>query len=462
MSNLTQNVGILMRVSILTQLISFASYPVFTRLYDPNQFGTYGIVFTAVNFFMPLMGLKLDVAIIQENTIKGRSHLFRAIVTINLFISFLASLFVVIYLNGSVDLSDMYLFLLVFLLLYFFGFYQAHNQLLVSEQKYKDFSNVLMLEKVSITALKILFGLFYGNWIVLFISEIGAKISGIIYQRKVLSYRALIFDQRVINKFDWSRYKNYFTYDLFSDFLDTASNAVPILIFGLYYSKIDVGIFLFVYGLYKVGLKLWGKSISPVFFRTLELASEGDRIKIVETTVNIAVYVIIVTQGILLLIDRGSYVWLFGENWGALYDISFMVCLGLSPILLVKVVSNIFRVYRKQSYLAYLGGFNLILFSSSGFFSAINLEFDNALKVFVATSLIVYLVYIVVALGLVRVPWQSALHRLLRSELIVLVIIYASIDEDILTAWYMKIGLLLLVFYRMYSLVMEWKKMSLQ
>lgn len=456
MANLTQSIGTLLKASIFIQLISFGFYPIFTRLYEPSEFGTYGVVFAAVNLFMPLLSLKLDIAIIQENDIKKREDLFHVILTVNLIISFLASIINVIYLNDAVYFSSIYLFLLSFLFLYIFGFFQANNQLFVSEEKFTLFSRALLLEKISMICLKTLGGLFFGNWLSLYLSEIGAKLSALIYQRKVVGYDVKFLRFSSLKVFSWSSYKKYYTYDLASDFLDSASNSVPILIFGIYYTKESLGVFLFVYTLYKVGLKLWGKSTSPVFFKSLVSTKPEDRAKTAEILIRVTISIVVILQTILLLFERSTYRVVFGNEWGEIYDVAFILCLGLSPILLVKNIGNIFRVYGKQNLLAGLGVLNSASFILSAYISSIWLDFKYTIVVFSIVSYLVYNLYVIIGLGVMGIRKIKALKLILPLDLILVLIFYLSFSETSLSQWYMKLVLGGFMFYKLLYLKREW------
>lgn len=166
-----RNVITLMTGTTLAQVIGFITIPIITRLYSPEQFGSYQNFTTLISVIMVIACLRYEQAIVLPEQKKDAYHLF----VLSLIMTFITSAVVLLLcIIFKVILISFFkitnISLIIPVSLFFIGVFQALNYWFIRTQFFKVLAFSKLIQITSTVILQIIFvfvgttesGLIYG------------------------------------------------------------------------------------------------------------------------------------------------------------------------------------------------------------------------------------------------------------------------------------------------------------
>jgi len=269
-SEFTRNVLTLMTGTTIAQAIPIAISPILTRIYTPEDFGVFALYMSLLMIFGNLAAGRYEMAILLPKNNRDAKH----IVVVAIILSFITSLifFFLIVLfhkeimgvleNNNISIwlyllpLNIFLFSVASILYYWYNRKKeyktlAHNQILKSSMQ--GIVNLLVGYFSKITA-----GLISGTLLGTFIS--------VIYLFKKVKND---FDKFIFSKYRaillLKKYQKFPKFLILSNFLESLSNQLPILLISSFFGITIVGFYALSQRIVKIPLMFMGSSISSVF-----------------------------------------------------------------------------------------------------------------------------------------------------------------------------------------------------
>jgi len=384
--------------SLTGKIIGIALMPIITRIYLPDDFGTFQLFISIISIISVMSCLSYQSAIVLPDDDNDAFHIFTLCLIITLV--FTIFLLIIIYLFGgwithflnNIQLQD-FLFLIPVAFL-FEGFYLAFNYLMIREKQFGLLASSQVLASLGNKGSQFSIGYFINA------SPLGL-IFGYILQNVILILIRLINIKKDISKFKHIsinkiyllsiRYKKFPIFTTWSTFINTIAFYLPVLMLSFFFKPDIVGFFALGNTVIRTPMLLIGNSIARVFFQRVseEKNRTGDIKGIVQE-----VYKRLISFGlfpllVLMLVGEELFIVSFGNSWGE----AGVYCQILAPWMLFVMISSplgsLFSILEKQEVgllynifllvsrfaVLYVGGIYgdpiiaLILFSISGVIS---------------------------------------------------------------------------------------------
>lgn len=323
-----KNSMILFVGSFITQAVSVLLYPLFTRLYSPEQFGTFALFMSITNIVIVLSTGNYEQAILLPKEDKKAFSLIFLTLLISSLVSLLFLIFAVIFKNYIAEniIRDNYIkpFLAlipvsvflnsVYLVLVNLSNRNKHYSLIARGNVNLGFSN---------NAGKLLFGFTGLNNIGLItgrlIGQFTSSLQLLIEIRKKMTIKNIFLNRFHFNEIaDTGRfYGNFPRYRMPHSLLNIVSSSLPIFVLARYFSTYDAGQFSLAIGILLTPVQLITNSVSKVLNQ-----------KIVEhTTLNKKIFNQILQQikrlipvfavlfVLLYFVSDPVFIFLFGKKW---------------------------------------------------------------------------------------------------------------------------------------------------
>lgn len=153
----------LLSTSSLAQVISFAVYPLLTRLYTPEDFGVVNVLLSIVGLLAILSTGRYEPALVLERDDKSAKSLFQLIVLLNLVLFAVGQLVFTLFAHPIASLfhtaGNMERWLpLIPLMVLMAGLWQCLNNYCVRQKRFKVIGEYNMVKSTSNAGLKLAFG----------------------------------------------------------------------------------------------------------------------------------------------------------------------------------------------------------------------------------------------------------------------------------------------------------------
>lgn len=158
-----KNTFTLVSGNFLAQIIPFLFAPVITRLYTPEQFGTFGIIISIVTIIVVIANGRYEMAVMLPKMDRKAVELCHAGYTINFTLSLLLMLFIIFFKSYvtvwfNLPATDSVLLYLIPLFTLVMGSYNPLNYWLIRVKRFDLLSVGKIIQFVFIVLLTILFG----------------------------------------------------------------------------------------------------------------------------------------------------------------------------------------------------------------------------------------------------------------------------------------------------------------
>jgi lipopolysaccharide exporter len=311
--------------TVVAQIVLLLSYPVLTRLYDPEAMGVFSLFVSIVSIIATISCLRYNYAILIPENEKEAQNIFATCLGILSCICFISLVVLWICQNTIVNILDapslynyiLYIPLLVFIegLFIILRYWNSRKKQFGSQAVAKT------TQSVSIVGGQLGFGVAgAATSVSLIIAEILGRSVGVL----LLLYNFIRTDlsqfrtslQRRLMKDLLVRYKKFVLIDPWSALVNSISWQLPVLLLAGYFSPVIAGFYALGFKAFQMPMSLIGSSIEQVFFqRAAILKREGGLNILLEDVVKI--FLMFTSIPIILLTVTGGDIFavVFGEIW---------------------------------------------------------------------------------------------------------------------------------------------------
>lgn len=397
------SVGILVGGGIGAQIINVLASPIVSRLYLPEDFGTYGVYTSLFAILLSINSLRYEFAINLEKDEERAQNVL--LLTIGLVILTSIIFFVVAILwHGYIsdilnapELSEYLWFLPIALGLA--GTFQALTYTAIRRDLYTAIAQTKVLQSVSSTAFQIGLGLTIPGTIGLILGQIASYIVGCLglfgkLQIKLnwFPFRAKIAHLREVAI-------SHIKMPLVStpaSFLNSITQNLPRLLVGIIFGNTILGFFAFSLQIISLPIQIVGQSIGQVFLRQVTRLDLKNQFEIKRLFLRTALgnfTLIIFPAVVLLLIGPQLFEFLFGQNWTQAGVIAQILVPLLVLQFVVSPLSQILIVLNRQTWQMIWDVIRLLLVIMVFMISKpMNLDEYETLRIYSGTMSILYIV----------------------------------------------------------------------
>ncbi len=358
-SEYLQNAAKLFTGTALAQIISVAASPVLSRIYTPEDFGTFALYNSTLSILLIFSTGRYDIAIVSAKLRSGAINLVSLSFIILGSLTFLISLLLVLLHKWVIGLVDkpalshvIYLIPVSFL---FMGAYQILSYWANREKNY----NFLASSKIAQNASNITAAILVGIFLSLGVGLVWGQLVGAIMALVVIAYKGgpLFREIRKVTtkrgiKHSAIEHADFPKYSLPTSFLDTFTTQLPVYLISFLFTEALAGHFSFAFRILNLPISLIGVSIGQVFYQKLTEVHhhKQDSIKLILKMWGLLFAIGLVPFTILLLFGSELFVLLFGAEWEEAGKIASILSIPLLFVFCSSPTSTAFIVYGIQKY----------------------------------------------------------------------------------------------------------------
>ncbi len=352
------------------QIVTILASPVLTRLYTPEEFGTWALLISITTIVGIIACMRYEFSIMLPESDKEAINLLGlslSIVCIITAISILPIYFLkneIVLMLNSPQLAD-FLWLIP-IIIFVNGVFQALNYWNSRTKHFKRLSFAQVSRSLSTTGTQIVSGflryplsggLIFGSVVGNIISTL--VLGGQIWKDDKNFIKGNLHPQRFMQGL--KRYKKFPLIDTWSALLNSISWQLPAFLLAFYFSPAVVGFYSIGFRILQLPMSFIGSSLSQVFFQRASVAnSQGSLSSLVETVFKLLV--IIGLFPILTLTFVGSDVFsvIFGSSWAEAGVYAQILSIWAFVWFISHPLSSIYVVMEKQQFGLKFNIFNFI------------------------------------------------------------------------------------------------------
>ncbi len=319
-----KNATILLSGTFLSQILPLVFSPLITRLYSPEQFGTFGVITSIFTIIVTIASGRYEMAIILPKMkrkaveLAYSGMLFAVLISLLCFVSFLFLKENIAHYFNIFDPKEINLFLTIPFFVLCMGLYNPINYWMVREKKFKSISTGKMVQTTGIVCFTVIMGLAgYTSGLL-----VGYLIAWIIYvifsffqanQEKFFTVKLSL--ARIIDTA--KNYKDFPLYNSLSAILIAISQTVSVFFIQKYFTKEDTGHFFQCRQYVLVPLSLLTIAISQVFIEEIgaKVRQKQSVLKFIKKMFGISVLIGTIIILVVLLIAPDVFQIFFGSEW---------------------------------------------------------------------------------------------------------------------------------------------------
>jgi O-antigen/teichoic acid export membrane protein len=347
---MVKNIFLLFTSTLFAQIILFLASPILTRLYTPQEFGTFAIFANLLMVLVVISSLRYEQAILLPR----KDIDIYPIILISLFFNIIIFFILLIIVNlfntelvgfiGNQEISD-WLYVLPFALLI-----AGLNRLLVYTsirfKKFKLNANTKVLQALVNIFLSISVGLIEYEYNGMIIGIIIGYTIASIYIFIQLRYSIPMSKNCIIAKTvsQAKKYKKFPINSAMPSLMDSLTFFIPILFLTKYFSIEITGYFSLAIKMVYLPLVLISTSVSQVLLAELTELYKNNKIllPIVLKTLKIMFLIGIVPTSLLFLFGEQLFIFIFGEEWQMSGYFVEILIIGFFFRYLISPLSSIF------------------------------------------------------------------------------------------------------------------------
>lgn len=340
--------------TMLGQLVSLITLPLFTRIFGAAIMGEWALVTSVAIIVNTFSDIGLSNAIMIEEDEEETKKLFSAITTIVLFVSLIVGAFFGIYyfiVPSEANIKGNFYAIFVFIQI----FTQQQIQLSYSWLNRKKEYGVLMknpiINNVSVAVIAIPLGLLgfktYGYYIGLIVGQLAT----LIHMRRNLPRVFLNFhvsDYKRLIK----RHKEFCIYQMPANILSQIKNQLPVLLIRGFFGSEILGYYSVSVRVLNLPITFLANSVGKVFYQTIaEMRRKGQKIgEYTLRNINKAMKIAIIPMIALLSISDFVCSFVFGADYIVAGNITRIVAFNSFFVFLMMSTQGITVVLHKQKY----------------------------------------------------------------------------------------------------------------
>lgn len=344
-NNTLRNISLLSGGNIIAQLIPIMFAPILSRIYSPNDYGTFSSYYVIFGLFSIIATGRYEYSLLHPKSDNDVLIIVKISLYFALFLGI--SVFITSITYSFFNKLQIYYFTTLPLSVAGTGLFQTCNSWLNRYAFYKHIIFGKLIQNISKTFFEIFFGVFGLNSGGLFIGHfIGVFFANIYF---------LLFTKLKINlisKFNTKirmlelakEYKDYPLYNLPFSFIDRLATSVPLLFISFSFNSQDIGHFGFTERIIYSPFSLISAPIAMVLLKEVsQLYREHKSIKVIMKQITkTLIYLSIVPFLILLIFSNTLFSQIFGIEWAASGKIASILSLSFMVKSIISPLSNIF------------------------------------------------------------------------------------------------------------------------
>lgn len=321
-SDFNKNVFTIFAGNIVAQIIPFFASFALARIYSPEQFGVYAILFSIVNPLSMITSGKYELAILlPEDDVKAKNLLNLSFLLNFLFFAFSWPLAYVFAHKAAIYFSipalEVVLKVVPFFLL-FTGLFYPINYWLQRKKAFRKIAFNKIVQTSSIAILSLIFGyyalqygLVFGYLIGWFIFALTAAV-----QLFLSDYNFKDFSFQQIKKLA-NTYKNYPLFNSFPAFLNSLTFSVPVFLISYKFSESDLGHFNLMRQLLNIPSGLIAAAFTQVFYEKIVSLKKENQLLWPYTLSVLKILSFIAVIILILILTSGPFLFkmCYGEQW---------------------------------------------------------------------------------------------------------------------------------------------------
>lgn len=352
------------------QIITILAAPVLTRLYTPEEFGTWALLISITTIVGIMACMRYEFSIMLPESDAEAINLLGLSLSIVLLITVISILPIYFFKHAIVLMLNApqlenYLWLIP-IFIFVNGIFQALNYWNSRTKHFKRLSFAQVSRSLSTTGTQIASGfiryplsggLIIGSLVGNLVSTI--TLGGQIWRADKNFIRSNLHPRKFVRGL--KRYKKFPLIDAWSALLNSISWQLPTFLLAFYFSPVVVGFYSIGFRILQMPMSFIGTSLGQVFFQRASVAnSEGGLETLVETVFKLLV--IIGLFPILTLTFVGSDVFsvIFGNSWAEAGVYAQILSVWAFIWFISNPLSSIYVVMEKQQFGLQFNIFNFI------------------------------------------------------------------------------------------------------
>lgn len=310
-NNFLSKVIILASGTAGAQAISLIVMPLVTRIYTPIAIGELSLFTTIIALFFIFVSLGLTPAIIVVDDLQEAKNICSFIFFVSCFLMVLLMLLILIV--GFFIKSDIILFIENNFLIIIFAtitlvLFNIYKQYAIRHQKFKKISKSILLQSLANNLLKLGVGLLYPFSKTLLLSYIISYIVNCLLVRE----KVIGFLKHKDLSYIFEKYIDYPKFRMPQMFINSLSEALPIIYLTQFYGLKAVGIYSLSRLTLGAPIMILGQSISDIFIsRFARVKNKKEYLKVTFFLLVIGCFISIFTN----IFGERIYSFIFGDSW---------------------------------------------------------------------------------------------------------------------------------------------------
>jgi O-antigen/teichoic acid export membrane protein len=363
-----RNVLILSGGTVVAQILPIVISPILTRLYSPEDFGTYAIFFSIVSIVSVISCGRYEFAIMlpekDEDAINVAALAFIINTTVSLLFFFLILIFKDPILNLLKADSLSFWIYIAPLTIFFMGLFNILNYMNNRFKLYRDISKATIMRSIASSSMQLLMGFLKTGFSGLISGQI---ISQIVANTKLfynIQDKGLLKDiKKDIIKVLAKKYSDFPKYSVISALLDIASLQAPLLMISmLFASSTLVGYYSLANRMLQLPSVFIGSSVAQVFYQKFSQFQKDPhkQKELLFSTWKKLFLIGVIPFSVIFFFGVEIFSFIFGNNWSEAGRMASI----LSPMIFVMFVSSptstAYIVFNMQKKVLYLNIFLLV------------------------------------------------------------------------------------------------------
>ncbi|WP_347548515.1 oligosaccharide flippase family protein [Pseudalkalibacillus hwajinpoensis] len=428
-SSSMKNVGKISFGTILGQLISIISLPIFTRLYGVEVIGYFALFNATAIIVKSFSDLGLTNAIMIEESEESAGKTYKVVSTVSLIISSIVGVCVYTFSEvffGTVDINNIFVAVTITILIFTSQQIQLCYTWLNRRKQYDVLMKNPIINNTIASVLGLILGLIgfleYGYYISIMVGQIFT----IVHMKRFLPKGFFCFDTRHYLQ-SFKKHKNFLTYQMPSNIFLQIKGQLPILLISIFFGSKILGYYSVSMRVLGMPITLLANSLGKVFFqRVSELNRKGEQVGEF-TLLSLEKAMKISFIPIVMMLSLGDLVTalLFGEDYIVSGNILRVMTLYGFFLFLSMSVNGVAIVIDKQKYLLVSGFFQILGISSGVWLGAkIFNDIYFSLLGLSMTFIIIQIVYFCAIFKVSNIKIKRYLLPLLKAILVIFVIYF--------------------------------------
>lgn len=342
-----RNISKLMLGIFNAQAITYASMPIITRLFTPEEFGVLGLFTALTAILIPGSALTYPKSIILIPMISHKLIMAKICILIGLLIALLSSLLCYFYIKilDNLSINTGVFLACIFLTLFSASIYQVSQSLLQSYSRYSILASSTIKQSLTINTLKVLAGMGgAGSASLVIITSLG-YIFHLIYQifslrKNVFNYFDFVISNKNFYYTSYQKKRSYVILRKYKDFpifrapaimINATSRNAPMICIAALNDPAIVGYYLLALKMVNTPINLVSRAVSDVLYPALakNKCSKNKLRTLVIKNTSWLILLSIIPYSILGMVSPGLFGYVFGENWVIAGQFSRWLCIWM-------------------------------------------------------------------------------------------------------------------------------------